>query len=223
MIDKDDQDNRNDDELRNQHQQDADNDYGLPEAEYNPIERDQPLSGQEESTAYSNLYEEDERGHESKKKDSTLLVILILAGIIVLAGVFIYMFAFDNNSESEQVTQKPTVVTPVVVEEEPEETIPEEAWEEPEEPVVAEGSVSTIGSRTGRYYLIVGSFIDSDLAKDYADRLAKDGYQAKIIEPSGTRKFYRLSVNDAGSISELQANIDSMKEKHGENVWIVKY
>lgn len=98
----------------------------------------------------------------------------------------------------------------------------EEEWTEPE-PELKEGSVSSLSSRTGRYYMIVGSFVDGDLANDYAKILADKGHEAKIIEPSGTRKFYRLSVKDAESIADLNAELDAMRAKYGENVWIVKY
>lgn len=221
MIEKNDQNNMNE-EIRNS-QQDADNDYGLPEAEYSPIEREQqPVY--EESPSYTNLHEEDEKGFGPEKKSSVLPIVLILAGIVVLAGIFVYLFAFDEDGQEQQVTQRQPEPAPVVIEEEaPEEVYNEEEWNTPAETPVVEGSVSNISSRTGRYYIIVGSFIDSDLANDYAGRLAKEGYQAKIIEPSGTRKFYRLSVKDAESINALQADMDSMKEKHGENIWIVKY
>lgn len=227
MIEKDDQTNMNGEEPRKQNHFDADNEYGLPEVEFSPIERE-PSHQPEETIAFNKANSIADH-HESadEKKSSSLPLILILAGIILLAGIFVYFFAFDNDSPQEQLTQRPEAAAPFTYEEEEEEdAYVEDDWNTAEaetEAPVAEGSVSNISQRTGRYYVIVGSFIDGDLAADFANRLAKEGQQAKIIEPSGTQKFYRLSVNDAESISDLQANMDNMKAKYGENIWIVKY
>lgn len=226
MIEKDDHTNMNGEEPRKQNHFDADNEYGLPEVEFHPIERE-PSYEPEETAAFDNAASiRDRHEDEPEQKSSYLPMVLILGGIILLAGVLVYFFVFDNGSQQEQLTQRPQEAAPVVYEEEEveEEPFVADDWGTAEaEAPVAEGSVSNISQRTGRYYVIVGSFIDSDLASDFANRLAKDGQQAKIIEPSGTQKFYRLSVNDAESIDALLANMDNMKAKYGENIWIVKY
>lgn len=199
---------------------DADNEYGLPEAEYSPVSREQP-EPPVEPVAFSNSAFHHERTHEEPEKSSSWPMWLALAAILLLAGFFVFYFVFDEPEEKERITTKAAEPPKaVVIEEEP--VQPVEEWETPE-PEVAEGSVSVISSRTGRYYMIVGSFIDGDMAGDYAQKLAKDGLTAKIIEPTGTRKFYRLSVKDAEGIDELSGELDSVRAKFGENVWIVKY
>lgn len=226
MIEKDDHTSMNGEEPGKRNHFDADNEYGLPEVEFSPLERE-PSQTPEEAHAFHNAHTiADHHEREEEQKSSSLPMILILAGIILLAGIFVYFFAFDNDSPQEQITQTPQEAAPVTyAEEEEEDAYTTDDWNtaEPEAPVATEGSVTNITQRTGRYHLIVGSFIDGDLAADYAGRLAKDGIQAKIIEPAGTQKFYRLSVNDAETISDLQSNMDDMKAKHGENIWIVKY
>lgn len=225
MIEKDDQTNLNGEQPTKQNHFDADNEYGLPEVEFSPIERE-PSQEPEETVAHSNVnHNRPHQEAEPEQKSSNLPMILILVGIIALAGIFVYFFAFNNESPREQVTQTTPPPAPVTyAEEEEEEAVVADDWNTPApETPAAEGSVTNISQRTGRYYVIVGSFIDGDLAADYADRLAKDGQQAKIIEPAGTQKFYRLSVNDAESISDLQANMDNLKGQYGENIWIVKY
>lgn len=226
MIEKDDQTRMNGEEPRNQNHFDTDNEYGLPEVEFSPIERE-PSHEPEETMAFNNAGSIADH-HESadEQKSSNLPMILILAGIILLVGIFVYFFAFDNDSPQEQLTQTPEAAAPVTYaeEEKEEEAYVADDWNtaEPEAPA-AEGSVSNISQRTGRYYVVVGSFVDGDLAADFADRLAKEGQQAKIIEPTGTQKFYRLSVNDGESLSDLQATMENMKGKYGENIWILKY
>ena len=213
MTEKDDQN------TGNRSSYDADNEYGLPEAEYSPVSRehsDAPV----EPIAFSNSSFQQGRKPEPPQKSSSWPMWLALGAILLLAGFFIFYFVFDEKEE-ERVTTKAVTEPKAVVVEEP--AAPAEEWKAPEPEVPAEGSVSVVSSRTGRYYMIVGSFIDGDMAADYAQKLAKDGMNAKIIEPSGTRKFYRLSVKDAEGIEELNDDLESMRATFGENVWIVKY
>ena len=222
MVDKDDQNQNQGNRPNSQSFQNPDNDYGLPEAEFSPIEREQHQEVPIEPVAYDQSFRE--RETKTPEKSSSWPMWAALVAILVLAGVFVYFFLFDT-TESEMVATKPAEETNTfIVEEQPPVAEAEETeWEVPAEPEVVEGTVSTISSRTGRYYVIVGSFIDSDLANDFAGKLAKEGMSAKIIEPSGTRKFYRLSVKDAEGLDVLKADLDSMRQKFGENVWIVKY
>ncbi|MBW3544364.1 MAG: SPOR domain-containing protein, partial [Bacteroidetes bacterium] len=107
--------------------------------------------------------------------------------------------------------EKPEVVEPAPV---------EESWR-PAPP--KEGSVTAITARTGRYYVVVGSFIDGDMAGDYAKKLAAAGRQVTLIEPSGNRKFYRLGIMDAGSFGEASAQLDDLKSTFGQEIWVYKY
>lgn len=219
MIEQDDQNKKKGNGAYESGNSDSDNEYGLPEAEYSPIQREQPQT-YEEHVAAERIPEDE---GEPRQKNSSMPMWIALGVILLLAGFFVYFFAFDEPNQSEQVTSTPVTTTETtIIEEEPPvaEAPVEEEWTEPE---VKEGSVSSISSRTGRYYMIVGSFVDGDLASDFAKNLAGEGHEAKIIEPSGTRKFYRLSVKDAGSIADLNTELDAMRAKYGENVWIVKY
>ena len=221
MVEQDDQNKKRGNGAYEPETSGSDNEYGLPEAEYSPIQREQPQT-YEEHVASEQMQESEE---QPQQKNSSAPMWIALGVILLLAGVFVYFFAFDDPDQSEQLTSAPVQPTETtIIEEEPPVAaapVEEEAWEA--EPEVKTGTVSTINSRTGRYYMIVGSFIDGDLANDYASNLAKEGYEAKIIEPSGTRKFYRLSVKDAESIADLNPELEGMRAKYGENVWIVKY
>ncbi|WP_017731959.1 SPOR domain-containing protein [Nafulsella turpanensis] len=221
MIEKDDQNRKNDEEAGKPPYNDADNEYGLPEAEYTPIQQEWAVY-EEETTHNQYVADED---IQPQQKASSWPMWTALGVILVLAGIFVYFFLIDAGTEPELIAETPkkAVEATVIAEETaPEEVPAEEEWvaaeEEPEM-----GTISSVSSRTGRYYVVAGSFIDADLARDYAEELASKGTDAKIIEPSGTRKFYRLSVKDAESLVDLQAELDSLRAKFGENVWIVKY
>ncbi len=221
MIDKDDQNKIQGEGALHSTYENTDNDYGLPEAEYSPIEREQPLIPDDNISFHSAPSEEPEQ----PQNRSGWILWAGLGLILCLAGIFVYFLLFDDAGNTETIAQNPVQDASPAFMEEPE-PVEEEPFEDnwvPAEPEVTEGSVSSISSRTGKYYLIVGSFIDSDLARDYGQKLAKEGISSKIIEPSGTRKFYRLSVKDAESVEELNTELDSMRSKFGENVWIVKY
>jgi hypothetical protein len=203
-----------------ENQNDADNDYGLPEAEFSPISQQQQAPQPTEEPVYPAYTEP----VDSRQQSSTAQVWIALLVVAVLAAAILYFFLKDDFGK-EEIAKKPPVEQKKpepVVKTEP---VPEEAWNvepvEPEKPAV--GEVSTLNSRTGRYYTIIGSFIDGDLARDYANKLAAEGVNTTIIEPAGKRKFYRLSVADAASFSELDAKLAEQKAKYGDNVWIVKY
>ena len=220
MIEQDDQNKKKGNGAYESGNNDSDNEYGLPEAEYSPITREQPQT-YEEPVATETFAEKEV---QPQQKNSSAPMWIALGIILLLAGVFVYFFAFTDPEPAEPIAKapaQPTESSTIIEEEAPVAEEPEEDWNAA--PEVNEGSVASISSRTGRYYMIVGSFVDGDLAQDYAGNLAKEGYEAKIIEPSGTRKFYRLSVKDAEAIEDLNVELDAMRAKYGENVWIVKY
>ncbi|MGL1885169.1 MAG: hypothetical protein OCD76_01545 [Reichenbachiella sp.] len=85
------------------------------------------------------------------------------------------------------------------------------------------GTIEKITSATGRFYVVVSSSIDGDLAMDYGSNLAAEGAIVKIIEPYGNKRFYRVALGDyddwdqAISASTLHSTTD-------KNVnWILKY
>lgn len=85
------------------------------------------------------------------------------------------------------------------------------------------GTVETISSRTGRYYVVVASAIDGDLAMDYANKLTRDGYNVKIIAPYGKTMFHRVAVKDLDTWDNAQSAANELKPDYGNGVWVIKY
>lgn len=85
------------------------------------------------------------------------------------------------------------------------------------------GTVETISSRTGRYYVVVASAVDGDLAMDYANKLIQDGYNVKIIQPYGNVIFHRVAIRDLDSWAEAANVANDLKGQYGEGVWVKKY
>lgn len=195
-----------------------DDEYGLPEAEYSPLEQEQPVAAQE---PYRQKREIDLQPQESSSSWPIWTGLIIL---LAVAGFSLYYFVFNTPEEEIAVPVAVTQPQEPVQEAEPEVAEPvapvEESWT-PTAP--KEGSITAISARTGRYYVVVGSFIDGDMAGDYAKKLAAEGRQVTLIEPSGNRKFYRLGIMDAASFDEASAQLDDLKNTFGQEIWVYKY
>ncbi len=85
------------------------------------------------------------------------------------------------------------------------------------------GGVEVVSGATDRYYVVISSSIDDDLAMDYAKKLAKDGNYVKVLEPYGSHKpFYRVSLADYDTSDQAEAAKSSFGEFATE-VWVLKY
>ena len=92
-------------------------------------------------------------------------------------------------------------------------------------PVVVPAELVTISTREGRYYAVIGSFFDVDLAEDLGKELVASGISAYILQPSGDVVFHRvgLLMDNVSSMKEAEANLTSYREKYGNTVWAFKY
>ena len=87
----------------------------------------------------------------------------------------------------------------------------------------AEGTIETLADRTGRYYVVVSSSVDGDLAMDRAKKLSASGKSTKIIPPFGKWKYFRLCIADFDSFAGAQSNADASKAEYGDALWVLKY
>jgi hypothetical protein len=92
---------------------------------------------------------------------------------------------------SKQVNNMLTDTTPIIS-------------EPPVVPVAQDYTKQDNGS--DKYYMIVGSFQNQNLADKYAEKIQKMGYQTQIIESSGG--FYRVS---AKSFSNFKLGIEELE------------
>lgn len=87
----------------------------------------------------------------------------------------------------------------------------------------AAGVVEKVTEPTERFYVIISSSIDDDLAMDYANKLAKEGNIVKVIEPYASNKlFYRVSLGDYASLEEAE-NASQSFNNYGDGIWVLKY
>ena len=186
-------------------------------------------------------YDDDEDGGTSSS--FTRIIIFGLVGAVVAAFAFLY-FSDGDSAEQQAAAETPVVTEPEPAQEEPvaedqpaEDTPAPAAQEEPAQeeapprqtqaqvPVSTgtPGEITTISASAGRYYIVVASFIDDDMAKDHANDLASQGASVKIVEPFNERKFYRVSVADYGSRSEAVSATEQLKSQYGDDIWALKY
>ena len=233
--------NNDDDHLKSgsdENTNEESDDFGLPEAPFD----DQKEETSEESEAYSfstGDSSETEEGTEKFDKSEAissyteesgspvgLIVTLIIIGVVAIVVAAYFLF-FNKDKEEQVVVEEPVpaVVDSTLLEtpvEEP--VVEEEPVEEEPEPAMADvGEYLTISEKTGRYYVVIGSFIDADLAEDYAKKLAKDGVNTTILSPEG-KGFHRLALEeDYGSFADASMQLETFRGNYGPEVWVLKY
>ncbi|WP_420318939.1 hypothetical protein [Ekhidna sp.] len=84
------------------------------------------------------------------------------------------------------------------------------------------GVVETVSEPNGRFYIIVSSSIDDDLARDYATKLAKEGTSVKLVQHNYNElPFHGVSVGDYDTWDQAQSAASSFTN-YGK-VWVLKY
>ncbi len=85
------------------------------------------------------------------------------------------------------------------------------------------GTVTRINVPRGYYYVVVGSFIDGDLASDYANRLAKKGVNAMLITPPQGKYFFRVAIEKKDTFYDANKKLAALKAEYGTDIWVIKY
>lgn len=233
--------------------QEESDDFGLPEASSDSSldmeeEEIEPLStADSDSDMFNDDVSDDElddshvykyhstHDDDRKRNPVGLIISFVLIGVIVIA-IAIYWFFFREPVE-KQIVQRPVVeeVEEIPVDEEelpvdPAPAIPEEVEEIPEAVdesigTTTEGSYEAINARTGRYYIVLNSFFDKDFAEDFAQNMALEGVDTKIIPPAEARKgFHRVVLsNEYSTFQAAEANLGELKGIFGESIWVLKY
>lgn len=227
----------------------SDDTFGLPEIEYEPIDRKEETVREEvreevTSTEYTqepSIEQEtvEERGYtptyfNDEDEPSVWPKVLGIGALLLLiaAGVW-YFVSYRPKQQAEQKAK-------LELEDQRrlEEARKEQERQAEEARLAAEkrradslanatpavGLVEALSDRTGRYYVVIASAIDDDLIMDYANKLSKKGVSSKIIPPFRKTKFSRLAIDSKDTYAEAQAAADALKGgDYGNDVWVVKY
>lgn len=214
-------------------QSDNDEDFGLPPVNVSPLKSDppklvadQPAVPVAQESGSSSVPDAGKNPEKKEKKDRTNWVILLILLFILAVGYGVYHFGLmeDFNRNTPEATAEDTT-PPAVESPEPEPSPePEAAIPETEEPTTAP-QLTEIEGREGspRYFLVVGSFIDDDLARDYSSRLNNSGLNTFLVHPYGNINFYRLAVGQFENLDLALEAMESSQNDYKENLWVLKY
>lgn len=164
------------------------------------------------------------------------IIIAIVAILVIAAGVWYFGFYGPAEAERAKVEQAEALRAEKQRQEElaaqrrqQEEEAATQVTDEPEdhsapvEEVTERGRITTISAPSSRYYVVIGSFIDVDLAMDLGKELAAKGVSTTLISPYSKKKLYRLAVANYGSSAEASSAANDLKAEYGENLWVLKY
>ena len=221
---------------------DSSDNFGLPDIEYKPLDRqsesqmvsepmtepEQPRFERSEESGseppdYS--YDDDEPGSRAP-----VVISLIIGVVILVAGFLIYKYWYVPKAEKEKkeladraIEEKRKADEVQLAQEKAEEERKRLEAETAAKAKPAEGTIETLSDRTRRYFVVVTSNIDDDLVMDYAKKLSSKGVSSKIIPPFGKTKFYRLAIADFDTFNAAQSSADTFKAEYGSGLWVIKY
>lgn len=151
---------------------------------------------------------------EEEKTNNSGITALVIILLIVIIAAILYFFVFKKDKEVEPIKTEQPQPKP---EPEPEpEPIPE-----PEPEPTAE--LFTISAPEGRWYVVIGSFYDADLAEDKGEEIVAAGESAYLLKPTGDFKFHRVGIALSGSMAEAEEKRADLVSTYGENIWVLKY
>lgn len=205
----------------NQPQRETNNDFGLPKAEFKPIE-----------PGGSNRW---------------LKITAIIVGIVFIIGAGIVYWLFQRSSPTTNNFMSNTLKNYQEVENFPDDELKETdkmsddfidnlRSEEPgtEKPAPEEhtklaevttevASITRVSAPQSLYYVVLASYIDVDLAMDYAEQLAKQGAHVKLIEPQKGQHFFRVAIEQGATFQEASEKAKELKSSYGTQIWVLKY
>lgn len=215
--------------------QDDSENFGLPDIEYKPLEQldsSKPVEEPKEESSYSSgstttesspYYEEEEEGGGSGKIIGIIVMLILIVGVF-LAWKFVWVPKQEKDKlarleEARKKKEQATADSLARVAEAERLKAEEAAKAKP-----VDGTVETLSARTGKYYVVISSSVDGDLAMDRAKKLGATGKSTKIIPPFGKWKYYRLCMaQDYDSFASAQSSADASKAEYGDALWVMKY
>jgi len=162
-----------------------------------------------------------------------LILLLLFASVIGITLMYTFDILPSKITELYMTEDsKPTasmLVDSVIEAEVKKEVIPEPLIEEvletevPESIPKAIGEISEISQPLDKYYLIAASFLDNDLAFDYAEKLILSGSNVILILDFHVRYFTRVALLEYETLDKANVGLDKFKDEFDEQLWVLKY
>ena len=208
----------------NQSREEKRSDFGLPQAEFKPIA---------------------DRGKKWLKITVIIVGIVLVIGVGVVYWFFSHAPAAEPSEEAYPMRKEyergvPNADVDFIEDDasaaaqqdtqthelDKEQEVLEEATQVFSTPATArpeKGTITKINTPRGCYYVIVGSFIDDDLAADYANQLAQQGVDVMLIAPPQGKHFFRVAVEQEASFYAANEKAAALKATYGKDIWVMKY
>ncbi|BDC98965.1 SPOR domain-containing protein [Persicobacter psychrovividus] len=192
------------------------------------FEQEETNNQEEAKDSFSSDFNVEEEEEDSNRNTWIWIGVVIL--LLVGVGTFIFkaMGPDDTNSaEANQVVQEALQDTQVAeTASEPVEEVAPEPVEVVETPVAEESGIVRLTSLTGNFHVVVKSFVDSDLAMDFAKQLEAEGNTVYLFnsprKPNGMI-YHRVALGKFTSEEEATASKADYSGTYGEDVWVKKF
>lgn len=87
----------------------------------------------------------------------------------------------------------------------------------------ASTTATTVKSRTGRYYVIAGSYTTMVNAEKGRQALVRLGHPARVITPPAGSRQYKLSVADFADRTSADRQASILRKRMGNTLWVLNY
>jgi cell division protein FtsN len=84
-------------------------------------------------------------------------------------------------------------------------------------------AATIIKSRTGRYYVVAGSYTSMKNAEKGRQALARIGHPARVITPPAGSRQYKLSVADFADRTSADRQATILRKRMGNTLWVLNY
>ena len=85
------------------------------------------------------------------------------------------------------------------------------------------GRKEVLSTRTGRYYVVVGSFLDGDFAEDFTNQLVSKGHDVRLLMPVGDILYHRVAISESPNYQEAVQDAERWKAEFGGSVWALRH
>ena len=171
--------------------------YAGPTKRKEPVKRDRPKK-------------------KSNKGGAWIAVILVF--ILLIAGGVWYWYTYENDTQVE-----PELATTIERPEEPVAIVEEPEVVEEEIPETFDVTLIRSRAASPRYFVVVGSFIDEDMALDFSARLNRQDKNTYIVYPYGDVAYYRLAIGEYDNLARAVEVLEENQANFKENLWVLKY
>ena len=168
-----------------------------------------------------------------EQKSKAPLIIGLLVAALILGGGGYYFFVARPAQQEEKARLEAIAKEKARKASEEKARLEQEARDreeeerlrrEAEEAIPTIGTVTTISDRTGRSYVVVGSFFDADFAQDFGNELAQTGVSSSVLSPADGRGFHRVAIEGFDTFDEAMGRAADLRGgDYGEDVWAIKF